>query len=118
MSFLTELQVFVDHLRETTSNSLKLQHKYVTISPSVCPLREVGENWDLAIQEAILEKCCDNDGIVHIAVDKNSKEVRCSAAPPLLLNISSKYHQYDQRVVLQCHKSTLRSIVYVVAVYC
>lgn len=42
-----------------------------------CPecLREVGENWDLAIHEAILEKCSDNDGIVHIAVDKNSREV-------------------------------------------
>ena len=38
--------------------------------------REVGENWDLAIHEAILEKCSDNDGIVHIAVDKNSREVR------------------------------------------
>lgn len=37
--------------------------------------REVGENWDLAIHEAILEKCNDNDGIVHIAVDKNSREV-------------------------------------------
>lgn len=38
-------------------------------------VREVGENWHLAIQEAILEKCSDNDGIVHIAVDKNSREV-------------------------------------------
>ena len=38
-------------------------------------LREVGENWHLAIHEAILEKCSDNDGIVHIAVDKNSREV-------------------------------------------
>ncbi|XP_073693847.1 inner nuclear membrane protein Man1-like [Garra rufa] len=40
------------------------------------PVMEVGENWHLAIQEAILEKCSDNDGIVHIAVDKNSREVR------------------------------------------
>ncbi|RXN36000.1 inner nuclear membrane Man1 [Labeo rohita] len=38
------------------------------------PVMEVGENWHLAIQEAILEKCSDNDGIVHIAVDKNSRE--------------------------------------------
>ncbi|KAF3859453.1 hypothetical protein F7725_021852 [Dissostichus mawsoni] len=38
------------------------------------PIMEVGENWDLAIHEAILEKCNDNDGIVHIAVDKNSRE--------------------------------------------
>lgn len=37
--------------------------------------REVGEDWHLAIHEAILEKCSDNDGIVHIAVDKNSREV-------------------------------------------
>ncbi|XP_008336321.2 inner nuclear membrane protein Man1-like [Cynoglossus semilaevis] len=51
------------------------------------PIMEVGENWDLAIQEAILEKCCDNDGIVHIAVDKNSKEVRCSAAPEYLFQV-------------------------------
>ncbi|TSK13271.1 Inner nuclear membrane protein Man1 [Bagarius yarrelli] len=48
------------------------------------PVMEVGENWHLAIQEAILEKCSDNDGIVHIAVDKNSREgcvyVKCLTA--------------------------------------
>uniref|UniRef100_A0A672RBI8 Inner nuclear membrane protein Man1 n=1 Tax=Sinocyclocheilus grahami TaxID=75366 RepID=A0A672RBI8_SINGR len=44
------------------------------------PVMEVGENWHLAIQEAILEKCSDNDGIVHIAVDKNSREVRILTA--------------------------------------
>ncbi|CAJ1055695.1 hypothetical protein L3Q82_009637%2C partial [Xyrichtys novacula] len=48
------------------------------------PIMEVGENWDLAIHEAILEKCSDNDGIVHIAVDKNSREgcvyVKCLSA--------------------------------------
>ncbi|XP_016130323.1 inner nuclear membrane protein Man1-like [Sinocyclocheilus grahami] len=48
------------------------------------PVMEVGENWHLAIQEAILEKCSDNDGIVHIAVDKNSREgcvyVKCLSA--------------------------------------
>ncbi|KAJ8398861.1 hypothetical protein AAFF_G00417690 [Aldrovandia affinis] len=38
------------------------------------PVMEVGENWHLAIHKAILEKCSDNDGIVHIAVDKNSRE--------------------------------------------
>lgn len=40
-----------------------------------CLHREIGDHWHLAIQEAILEKCSDNDGIVHIAVDKNSREV-------------------------------------------
>lgn len=40
-----------------------------------CPIREVGEHWDKVIQQAVLEKCSDNDGIVHIAVDKNSREV-------------------------------------------
>uniref|UniRef100_A0AAY4DF61 Man1/Src1-like C-terminal domain-containing protein n=1 Tax=Denticeps clupeoides TaxID=299321 RepID=A0AAY4DF61_9TELE len=48
------------------------------------PVMEVGENWDLAIHEAILEKCSDNDGIVHITVDKNSREgcvyVKCLSA--------------------------------------
>ncbi|XP_029103310.1 inner nuclear membrane protein Man1-like [Scleropages formosus] len=48
------------------------------------PVMEVGENWDLAIHEAILEKCSDNDGIVHIAVDKSSREgcvyVKCLTA--------------------------------------
>ncbi|XP_054911682.1 inner nuclear membrane protein Man1 [Poeciliopsis prolifica] len=48
------------------------------------PDMEVGDSWDLAIQEAILEKCSDNDGIVHISVDKNSKEgcvyVKCLSA--------------------------------------
>ncbi|XP_066490614.1 inner nuclear membrane protein Man1 [Tiliqua scincoides] len=38
------------------------------------PVMEIGDHWHLAIQEAILEKCCDNEGIVHIAVDKNSRE--------------------------------------------
>ncbi|XP_023376367.1 inner nuclear membrane protein Man1 isoform X2 [Pteropus vampyrus] len=38
------------------------------------PVMEIGDQWHLAIQEAILEKCNDNDGIVHIAVDKNSRE--------------------------------------------
>lgn len=37
--------------------------------------RELGDDWHVAIQEAILEKCSDNEGIVHIAVDKNSREV-------------------------------------------
>uniref|UniRef100_A0A4W4GM06 Inner nuclear membrane protein Man1 n=1 Tax=Electrophorus electricus TaxID=8005 RepID=A0A4W4GM06_ELEEL len=48
------------------------------------PVMEIGENWHLAIHEAILEKCSDNDGIVHIAVDKNSREgcvyVKCLSA--------------------------------------
>ncbi|XP_058841556.1 inner nuclear membrane protein Man1-like [Acipenser ruthenus] len=48
------------------------------------PVMEVGEDWHLAIHEAILEKCSDNDGIVHIAVDKNSREgcvyVKCLSA--------------------------------------
>ncbi|KAL4660267.1 inner nuclear membrane protein Man1-like [Arapaima gigas] len=48
------------------------------------PVMEVGDNWHLAIHEAILEKCSDNDGIVHIAVDKNSREgcvyVKCLSA--------------------------------------
>ncbi|XP_056430237.1 inner nuclear membrane protein Man1 [Hyla sarda] len=38
------------------------------------PVMEIGDLWHLAIQEAILEKCSDNEGIVHIAVDKNSRE--------------------------------------------
>ncbi|XP_075407450.1 inner nuclear membrane protein Man1 [Tenrec ecaudatus] len=38
------------------------------------PVMEIGDHWHLAIQEAILEKCSDNDGIVHIAVDKSSRE--------------------------------------------
>ena len=50
-------------------------HYFLQICLCICVLREVGENWDLAINEAILEKCSDNDGIVHIAVDKNSREV-------------------------------------------
>lgn len=49
------------------------------LTTCVCVVREVGENWDLAIHEAILEKCSDNDGIVHITVDKNSREV-CSSS--------------------------------------
>ncbi|XP_068611594.1 inner nuclear membrane protein Man1 [Brachionichthys hirsutus] len=48
------------------------------------PAMEVGDNWDLAIREAILEKCNDNDGIVHVAVDKDSREgcvyVKCLSA--------------------------------------
>ncbi|XP_075900341.1 inner nuclear membrane protein Man1 [Nelusetta ayraudi] len=48
------------------------------------PVMEVGEHWDKVIQQAVLEKCSDNDGIVHIAVDKNSREgcvyVKCLSA--------------------------------------
>ncbi|XP_053719904.1 inner nuclear membrane protein Man1 [Synchiropus splendidus] len=48
------------------------------------PIMEVGENWDLVIHQAILQKCSDNNGIVHIAVDKNSREgcvyVKCLSA--------------------------------------
>uniref|UniRef100_A0A8C7KWE2 LEM domain containing 3 n=1 Tax=Oncorhynchus kisutch TaxID=8019 RepID=A0A8C7KWE2_ONCKI len=47
------------------------------------PVMEVGENWHLAIHEAILEKCCDNDGIVHIAVDQSSREVKCQECAKL-----------------------------------
>lgn len=50
------------------------------LSLGFCVFREVGDNWDLSIQEAILEKCSDNDGIVHIAVDKNSREVSSDLA--------------------------------------
>ncbi|XP_072026415.1 inner nuclear membrane protein Man1-like [Amphiura filiformis] len=35
---------------------------------------ESGMNWHVSIEDAILEKCTGNDGIVHIAVDKNSRE--------------------------------------------
>ncbi|XP_066283527.1 inner nuclear membrane protein Man1-like isoform X1 [Branchiostoma lanceolatum] len=35
---------------------------------------ETGEDWHVHIQDAILEKCGDNNGIVHIAVDKSSRE--------------------------------------------
>lgn len=55
-------------------NTSNARH-YVFSTSFVLFVREVGENWHLAIQEAILEKCSDNDGIVHIAVDKNSREV-------------------------------------------
>ena len=37
---------------------------------------EYGEDWHVYIQDAILEKCGLNHGVIHIAVDKNSKEVR------------------------------------------
>lgn len=53
--------------------------------------REVGENWHLAIQEAILEKCSDNDGIVHIAVDKNSREVSVLSLCGSLQNLQPEF---------------------------
>ncbi|XP_078595843.1 inner nuclear membrane protein Man1-like isoform X2 [Branchiostoma floridae x Branchiostoma japonicum] len=44
---------------------------------------ETGEDWHVHIQDAILEKCGDNNGIVHIAVDKSSREgcvyLKCSS---------------------------------------
>ncbi|XP_074646708.1 inner nuclear membrane protein Man1-like [Tubulanus polymorphus] len=46
---------------------------------------EYGEDWHIYIQDAILEKCFPTcpDGIVHIAVDKNSNEgcvyIKCSS---------------------------------------
>ncbi|XP_078455030.1 inner nuclear membrane protein Man1 [Lampetra planeri] len=38
------------------------------------PDMEIGENWHLSINDAIMEKCHDNGGIVHIEVDKTSHE--------------------------------------------
>ena len=37
--------------------------------------RECEEDWHVRIQDAILEKCPPDSGILHVAVDKNSKEV-------------------------------------------
>ncbi|MGH0175894.1 UNVERIFIED_CONTAM: hypothetical protein FKN15_005903 [Acipenser sinensis] len=66
--------------KEKVSTALK----WILRSGEDVGIREVGEDWHLAIHEAILEKCSDNDGIVHIAVDKNSREgcvyVKCLSA--------------------------------------
>ncbi|XP_035204767.1 inner nuclear membrane protein Man1-like [Stegodyphus dumicola] len=37
---------------------------------------EYGDDWQISIRDAILEKCEGNDGIRHIAVDTSSNEVR------------------------------------------
>lgn len=54
----------------------------VTFSGSVCVCRESGENWQLQVQDAILEKCTGAK-ILHIHVDKSSKEgcvyVKCAS---------------------------------------
>ena len=39
-------------------------------------LREADGDWHVTIEDAILERCADNDGIVHVAVDRTSREVR------------------------------------------
>lgn len=41
---------------------------------SIC--RETDEDWELNVQDAILEKCKGIKGILHIFVDANSKEVQ------------------------------------------
>ncbi|KAH3876616.1 hypothetical protein DPMN_000463 [Dreissena polymorpha] len=33
------------------------------------------DDWHLDVEEAVLEKCQDNHGILHIYVDRSSKEV-------------------------------------------
>ncbi|XP_013397234.1 inner nuclear membrane protein Man1-like [Lingula anatina] len=35
---------------------------------------ECGQDWHIYVQDAILEKCKENKGILHLAVDKTSKE--------------------------------------------
>ena len=40
--------------------------------------RESGSNWHVTIQDAILERCGENNGIVHIAVDNSSREASTS----------------------------------------
>ncbi|KAK2184900.1 hypothetical protein NP493_249g07019 [Ridgeia piscesae] len=35
---------------------------------------EYGDDWHIYVQDAILEKCSSNHSILHIAVDRNSKE--------------------------------------------
>ena len=37
--------------------------------------RESGENWEESVKEGLLEKCQDIKSLVHIYVDKNSREV-------------------------------------------
>lgn len=37
--------------------------------------RESGENWEESVKDGLLEKCQDIKSLVHIYVDKNSKEV-------------------------------------------
>ncbi|XP_054751921.2 inner nuclear membrane protein Man1-like [Lytechinus pictus] len=48
------------------------------------PTLESGINWHLTIQDAILERCGDDSGIMHIAVEKTSREgcvyVKCVSA--------------------------------------
>ena len=36
---------------------------------------EEGDDWEIQVQDSILEKCADNNEILSISVEKNSKEV-------------------------------------------
>lgn len=79
IGWLLLLPLLIGHLFLSLFHFPSLSYS-VTLSlppplPLSGPIREVGEHWDKVIQQAVLEKCSDNDGIVHIAVDKNSREV-------------------------------------------
>lgn len=40
-----------------------------------CIFSEYGDDWQVNIQDAILEKCEGNDGVRHIAIDTSNNEV-------------------------------------------
>lgn len=37
--------------------------------------REFGDKWHVRVEDAVLEKCGPDSGIVHVAVDRKAKEV-------------------------------------------
>lgn len=46
-----------------------------TLSRVVFLDSETGEDWEVQIHDSILEKCSDNDDILSIVIEKQSKEV-------------------------------------------
>ncbi|XP_022082522.1 inner nuclear membrane protein Man1-like [Acanthaster planci] len=90
---MTELELNPNRVKVwqgTAFDNLDTAIKAPRYTPTPClkirnmfdPTLESDGDWHVAIEDAILERCGDNGGIVHVAVDRNSREgcvyVKCA----------------------------------------
>ena len=64
------------HLSSRELALLGKTNKYKIQASNIDFFREYGDDWHVYIQDAVLEKCGPDHNILHIAVDKTSREVR------------------------------------------
>ncbi|XP_071810292.1 inner nuclear membrane protein Man1-like isoform X2 [Asterias amurensis] len=90
---MTELELNPNRVKVwqgTAFDNLDTAIKTPRYTPTPClkirnmfdPTLEADGDWHVTIEDAILERCADNEGIVHVAVDRTSREgcvyVKCA----------------------------------------